>query len=51
MTDRDRINALLDQMTSLQKENKDLKVYTEILEKMLGVVILDEKPVHPDTTW
>jgi hypothetical protein len=41
MTDRERINALLDQMSELQKQNKDLKTYTEILENLLGVVHLE----------
>jgi|LauGreDrversion2_2_1035103.scaffolds.fasta_scaffold389561_2 hypothetical protein len=41
MTDRERIDALLDQMTRLQQENKELKTYTEILESLLGVVHLE----------
>ena len=41
MTDRERINALVDQLSVVQKENKDLKTYAEILEKLLGVVHLD----------
>ena len=42
MTDRERINALVDHLTLVQKENKKLKSYTEILEKLLGVVYLDD---------
>jgi hypothetical protein len=41
MTDRERIDALVDQLTVVQKDNKDLKTYAEILEKLLGVVHLD----------
>ena len=41
MTDRERIDALVDQLTVVQKENKELKTYAEILEKLLGVVHLD----------
>jgi hypothetical protein len=41
MTDRERINALVDQLSVIQKENKDLNTYAEILEKLLGVVHLD----------
>ena len=42
MTDRERIDALVDQLTVVQKENKELKSYAEILEKLLGVVHLDQ---------
>jgi hypothetical protein len=41
MTDRERINALVDQLASVQKQNDELKSYAEILEKLLGVVNLD----------
>jgi hypothetical protein len=41
MTDRERINALLDQLAKVQKENNELKTYTEILENLLGVMHLD----------
>lgn len=41
MTDRERIDALVDQLTIVQKDNKELKTYAEILEKLLGVVHLD----------
>lgn len=41
MTDRERIDALVDQLTVVQKENKELKSYAEILEKLLGVIHLD----------
>lgn len=40
MDDRDRLNLVLDQLNAVQKENKDLKTYTEILEKLLGVHLL-----------
>lgn len=40
MDDRDRLNAVLDELAKAQKENKDLKSYTEILEKLLGVHLL-----------
>lgn len=41
MTDRERIDALLDQMATLQVENKELKIYAQTLEKLLGVVNLE----------
>ena len=41
MTDRERIDALVDQLTVVQKDNRELKAYAEILEKLLGVVHLD----------
>ena len=40
MDDRDRMNTVLDQMASVQKENKELKAYIEILEKLLGAHLL-----------
>jgi len=47
MTDRERINAVLDQMIKLQIENDALKDYTEILERVLGVVNLDNIEQNP----
>lgn len=41
MTDRERIDALLEQMSKLQIENKELKIYAQMLEKLLGVVHLE----------
>jgi hypothetical protein len=41
MTDRERIDALVDHLTVVQQENKELKTYTEILESLLGVVHLE----------
>jgi hypothetical protein len=41
MTDRERIDALVDQLALVQKENNELKSYATILEKLLGVVHLD----------
>lgn len=46
-TDRERINMLLDQMSKLQVENDALKDYAEILEKVLGVVHLDNIKDNP----
>ncbi len=46
-TDRERINMLLDQMSKLQVENDALKDYTEILERVLGVVHLDNIQDNP----
>jgi len=46
-TDRERINMLLDQMSKLQIENDALKDYAEILERVLGVVHLDNIQDNP----
>jgi len=46
-TDRERIDALLDQLSKLQIENDALKDYTEILERVLGVVNLDNIEKNP----
>lgn len=40
MDDRDRMNTILDQMATVQKENKELKQYVEMLEKLLGAHLL-----------
>lgn len=40
MTDRERIDALLDQLAKLQKENEELKAYSQLLEQLLGVHLL-----------
>jgi hypothetical protein len=41
MTDRERINAVLDQLSKIQKENDELRTYIGILENLLGVMHLD----------
>jgi hypothetical protein len=45
MSDRDRINALLDELKFLQDEIKTLREYSKTLESLLGVQLLD----GPDT--
>jgi hypothetical protein len=41
MDDRDRMNLILDELSRVQKVNKDLEVYIGMLENLLGVVHLD----------
>ena len=45
MSDRDRVNALLDELKFLQDEIKTLREYSKTLESLLGVKLLD----GPDT--
>lgn len=40
MGDRDRVNALLDEMIFLQGEIKSLRDYCKVLEDLLGVELL-----------
>jgi hypothetical protein len=41
-SDRDRINALLDELIFLQEEVNTLREYSKTLESLLGVTLLDE---------
>lgn len=43
MTDREKIDSMLDLMAKLQKENRELLTYIGILEKLLGVVHLEDE--------